>query len=222
MRTKEAPVDCELQGILLLKRDLRPILGRFPFLLPPLRSICVLVSGCFIPSLRFLLKEILNLLLSINHPCHPFEIGRTPSSALCLPLYISWSPAWCSLHSRLLFFLLRFYSTLNHFPVLPVHRLPRPQFPDPSPSCWKRSLPEPVTFFHTFILGTHGLKSRSSYIICKAKCKMKEQGYLVKKWLWISRRHHWTMHRTLLSPGSCATGQVTHPWSWPCLQCLLL
>lgn len=71
-------MDHELQGILLHKRDLRPILGRFPFLLPPLRSICVLASGCFIPWLRFLLKEILNLLLSVNHPGHPFEIGRTP------------------------------------------------------------------------------------------------------------------------------------------------
>lgn len=145
------------RGFCLDKIDLVPILGRFPFLLPPLRSICILAPDCFIPWLRFLLKEFKKLLLSINYPCHPSEIAQTPSTAPCL-LYIylnllrdlPFTPSF-----SFFYFVFTILSIIFQLPLsLGPSLSPGPRVRHPSRPCWKPSFSEPAHFY-AFVLVLH-------------------------------------------------------------------
>lgn len=78
-----------LQELCLDKTDLVPLLGRFPTPSPSPERHLHFSRWLFHSLAKISFKRISKLPLSINYPCHSFEIAQTPSTAPCLLLYIS-------------------------------------------------------------------------------------------------------------------------------------
>lgn len=160
---------------------------RSPFLRPPLRNISILASGCLSPWLIFLLQEFLKTSSVNKSPLS--SLWDCPDSLHCSPpsfIYILISCAiFPSLPASLFAIWFLQYSPSFHGCLSPCRP---PPYQAPSSltapcSCWKPSLWEAAPTRHTYILLPRvGHKSRTSYVVCRAQCKMKLRGTLVKKW----------------------------------------